>query len=224
MSGPCWWGPHTKPHHPLSNLILGTEGVFALTPRGHLHLIPNPIPKGLPCLVPTGEIPPLTPLLPFKPHPSLRGPPCRDPKGEIPPQTPSLPLKSHLHHRGPTIPCPHEGTPPKWHPGHRGILCLVPMVASPQQMPSSDGPPHTALSSWWRTLWQWVPSEMSFWGPSWFSHPLLKSPFSPSSALKPQELPVLVLPLGPTLSHLPDTQRSFRCSHSPPGSPAGSHG
>lgn len=129
MPSPCWWGPHTKPHHPLSNLILGTEGVFALTPRGHLHPIPHPIPKGPPCLVPTGEIPPLFPLPPFKPHPSLRGPPCLNLKDEIPLQTPSSSLKSHLHHRGPTMPCPHEGTPPKW---HRGLLCLVPTVPSPQ--------------------------------------------------------------------------------------------
>lgn len=123
MPGPWWWGPHTEPHHPLSNLILGTEGVFALTTWGHLHLVPHSIPfhsipKGPPSLVPTGEIPPLIPLLPFKPHPRLRGPPCLDPKGEIPPQTPTLSLRFHLHHRGPTMPCPREGTPPKWHPGH----------------------------------------------------------------------------------------------------------
>lgn len=37
---PCQWGPHLKPYHPLSDLILGTEGVFALPPWGDIHLIP----------------------------------------------------------------------------------------------------------------------------------------------------------------------------------------
>lgn len=45
---PCWWGPQHEPHHPLSDLILGTGWVFALPPWGDLQLTPHPIHRGAP--------------------------------------------------------------------------------------------------------------------------------------------------------------------------------